>query len=137
MANNPNVRANLRPPWVKGQSGNPSGVPKALLTKTAVELVFQSLTKRTPEELEIIKANPATPALEVMIASIILRAIKDGDPMRLQFLLDRAVGRIPPPVLPDERAIVREEIQSLSDQELLKIVKEKIPEFEAEKPEDG
>lgn len=46
------------------------------------------------EVLDRIKAHD-TPALEIMIGTIISKAVTSGDHMRLNFLLDRIVGKPP------------------------------------------
>ncbi len=68
--------------------------------------------------------------LEVAIASVFAQAAKNGDYTRLSVLLDRAIGKVPVIEPTDEEAAALKDIRDLSDQELLRLVKEKIPELE-------
>jgi hypothetical protein len=45
-------------------------------------------------ELEKLLADPKTSALEVFVLSIISKGIKEGDQARLEFLLQRTVGKV-------------------------------------------
>lgn len=73
--------------------------------------------------------NPETPAIEAHVASIFMHGIKHGDHLRLSFLLDRAIGKVPIAVEDDEDRAARREIEDLSDEELIRIVAEKLPEL--------
>ena len=81
-------------PYVKGQSGNPGGKPKGTLTKADVEKLFQKFAGKTKDELQLMVQDPKSTMLEIMVASVMVKAAKDGDAARLQFLLDRAVGKV-------------------------------------------
>jgi hypothetical protein len=81
-------------PFKKGQSGNPRGKPKQLLTKADVETLFQKFAKKTKFELQEVIDDPKATMIEIMVASVMVRTVKDGDASRLQFLLDRAVGKV-------------------------------------------
>lgn len=89
--------SNLKPAWKKGQSGNPSGKPKQLLTKDKVNAIIGKFSLLNREELQSLVQSPKTPMIEIMVASIMVRAAKDGDYARLSFLLDRSIGK--PPVV--------------------------------------
>lgn len=80
--------------WKPGQSGNPSGRPKKLLTRDHVEHHFSTMAALSTSELEILCKDPKEPALRVMIARVIIEAIKAGDYSRLNFLLDRSIGKV-------------------------------------------
>ena len=77
-----------------GQSGNPGGMPKQLLTQDKVSSVLGKFCMMTREELAKIVENPKSPMLDVMVASVMARAAKDGDYSRLEFLLARSVGKV-------------------------------------------
>jgi hypothetical protein len=90
--------ANLKP-WQPGQSGNPGGMSKNLLTKDKVKSTFSRMALKPMTEIEeIVKLkndkDRGRPALEVMVAAIIGKAVQQGDHMRLQFLLDRTIGKV-------------------------------------------
>lgn len=80
--------------WKKGQSGNPSGRPKGLLTRAQVEIVFQKLANKNRAELQKVIDDPKSTMLEIMVASVVVKAATHGDASRVQFLLDRAVGKV-------------------------------------------
>lgn len=83
---------NLKP-YTKGQSGNPSGKPKQLLTKDKVKGILGKFADMTRDELQNIVQDPKSTMLEIMVASIMVKAAKDGDFSRLNFILDRSIGR--------------------------------------------
>lgn len=132
---------NLTPPWRPGQSGNPSGKPKLpeelrgihSLTQLEVNKLVSKYARMTKEEILVVIKDSNTPMLELCIARIYTRASKFGDYSRLAFLMDRALGKIPVAEDTDEDKEARKEIESLSDQELLRLVVEKLPSLESKK----
>lgn len=86
----------------KGVSGNPGGRPalpadiKNLRKENKAELerVLSEYLKKTGKEIRKIDKDQNTPALQAMIASIINRAIFGGDEQRLDFLLNRLIGKV-------------------------------------------
>ncbi len=80
--------------WKPGQSGNPSGRPKGQLRRDDVEATIGRFAKLTREELQVIVQSPKSTMLDIMIAGIMAKAAKDGDYARLQFLLDRSIGKV-------------------------------------------
>lgn len=133
----------LAPPWKPGQSGNPSGGPRLpaellairALTRAEACRYIAKYARMTKEELELAATNPKTTAIELSIASIFMKCIQHGDSTRLQFLLDQSIGKIPVATETDEEKLARQDLQNLSDQELIKLVKDKIPELSGETPE--
>lgn len=128
----------LRGRWLPGQSGNPAGrtkLPehlrsiKALTQEEACRLVSKYARMHLPEIDAILEARSA-PMLDLAIAAIFKVAFEKGDFQRLGFLLDRAIGKIQ--VLPptDAETAALQEIRDLSDQELVRLVKEKLPELD-------
>ena len=81
-------------PFPKGVSGNPSGKPKGLLRREDVEAMMGRFAVMTREQLQLVVQNQKSTMLEIMIASVMAKAAKDGDYARLQFLLDRSIGRV-------------------------------------------
>jgi len=67
------------------------------------------------------------------IAAILAKCIETGDQGRLQFLLDNAIGKIPVSIESEEDRLAREEVERLSDAELVTLIKSKLPELEAKK----
>lgn len=88
--------------WKPGQSGNPKGpavLPAELRAVTRlsagyVKGLIAKLSQLSPEQLVVGLETNAFNAMEAMVASIIKRAIVDGDHSRLNFLLDRTVGKV-------------------------------------------
>lgn len=79
----------------KGQSGNPSGKPKQLITKDQVSAIIGRFCHLTKDGLQAIVSNPNSSMIEIMVASIMVKAVKDGDYSRLNFLFDRStVGKV-------------------------------------------
>lgn len=95
----------------KGQSGNPSGRPKIpedlkrasrLTADEFLGLCNKFLRMNLPDLLAVV-GNPKQPntqssMLEMLVASIITKAVNEGDQRRLDFLLDRLLGKIVTPV---------------------------------------
>lgn len=129
---------NLKP-YVKGQSGNPGGMPRvpdhlrgiSSLSQHEVTKLVSKYARMTRGELQAAAQSQDTPMLEVAIASIFAQSAKNGDYARLAFLLDRAIGKVPTSTDLDEDKLVRDELKALTNAELVKLVKEKIPELEA------
>jgi len=80
--------------WKPGQSGNPGGRSKFLLSVEGVKTAIGKHAHMTIGELGQVLTNPETKSMDAMIASIMLKAIKDADCNRFQFLLDRAIGKV-------------------------------------------
>lgn len=89
--------------WKKGQCGNPKGRPKLpedikqARSLTAIEFersVNQFLFQNKDSLHETIN-DPNTTIFELLIGTMILKAIREGDHVRLSFLLDRIIGKCP------------------------------------------
>lgn len=125
---------NLKP-WPKGVSGNPSGkwsLPEDLkgirnLSQLETTKIISKYARMLLVELNERLKDPKTPVLELAIASIFSKSIAQGDFMRLSFLLDRAIGKVPVTVESDEDVSERDTLAKLSMNELLTLVKENLP----------
>lgn len=89
--------------WKKGVSGNPRGkapLPpdlhgvKKLFNQELVEKTFIKYMTMTIEEFEKIGQDKSLPALDHVIMMIIRKAGLDGDQQRLDFLLNRTIGKV-------------------------------------------
>lgn len=85
---------NLATQWVPGQSGNPGGAPRNMLTRDKVANIMSKFAHLTREELQKKIQHPDSTMLEITVAAIFARAAKDGDYQRLEFLLQRTVGKV-------------------------------------------
>jgi hypothetical protein len=85
-----------------GESGNPNGRPplpadlKATRDMDQVEFerLARGLMRLTKAHLNELLKSPDTPAQVVMLARIIRSAMWSGDQKRLDFLMNRLVGRV-------------------------------------------
>jgi hypothetical protein len=86
----------------KGKSGNPKGGPKLpddirevnKLTKTmALDIIGQYMSMRV-ESLNNILGDDTKPVFHRIVASIAKIAIETGDHQRLNFLMDRLIGKV-------------------------------------------
>ena len=85
-----------------GQSGNPGGkvkIPDDIkearkLTQLDLERVINSLLYLTKEALQAKIKDPQTPMIEMIAASIMAQAAVKGDHMRLDFILQRMIGKV-------------------------------------------
>lgn len=88
--------------WRPGQSGNPAGVPRlppemkaiSKLTPSYVKAIIAKLSRMSRDELMSYLESGQVPTLELAVASILMKSVADGDPTRLNFLLDRSVGKV-------------------------------------------
>lgn len=86
----------------KGQSGNPDGRPKLpehirearLMNAIECQEIMNDLIQLPREEIEEIAENPKTSVFRAMLARIMVEAIKCGDQTRLNFILDRLIGKV-------------------------------------------
>ncbi len=89
-------------PFKKGQSGNPGGkikVPDDIkearkLTQIELERTINSLLFLDKEALQARIKDPKTPMIEMIAASIMAQAAVKGDHLRLDFILQRMIGKV-------------------------------------------
>lgn len=92
---------NLKP-WKKGQSGNPSGVtalPRDVLeakktNRVSLERTLNEFLMLNRLELQKRLQNQSATMLELAVGTIVAKAAKDGDQIRLNFILDRLIGKV-------------------------------------------
>ncbi len=82
--------------------GNQYGRPKVpedikegrRLNKSELERIMTKLLNMEPDELKAHLAKRKMPCKEMLIGTIILKAIQGGDHYRTTFLLDRLIGKV-------------------------------------------
>lgn len=77
-----------------GQSGNPGGKPKYLLSTDRVKTLISKYMDMSGEKLQEAIKDQNTPAVELAIAATLAQCIKIGDYSRLEALLQRAIGKV-------------------------------------------
>ncbi len=77
-----------------GQSGNPKGRSPDILSPDKVRTVLGKFADMSRAELQAVVQNDKSTMLEIMIASVMAKAAKDGDYARLSFIMDRSIGRV-------------------------------------------
>jgi hypothetical protein len=85
----------------RGESGNPNGRPvlppevKALksVTNETIKEVMDLLLEKDITALEELAESDTEPALKVLYAAGVLRAIKEGDPAHIEPVLNRVLGK--------------------------------------------
>lgn len=95
-----NVSANLQM-WKKGQSGNPAGRPKKIVSilgqqgykLSQVNDTIQIMLMMTIKELKVIYDNPDATILEKTIAGAMVNSLKKGSLYSLETLLTRIYGK--------------------------------------------
>lgn len=86
----------------KGQSGNPSGRPKLptdvvegkKFNQIEVARIFNRFVNYSFEDLKAVMNSPTSTTMELIIGKIMFEAIKSGDHMRMNFILDRMIGKV-------------------------------------------
>jgi len=77
----------------KGKYVAPTVFEGRKLTKTMFEEIIYKYMNYSHEQLKKVLTDPGeTPAIELMVISIMARAIGSGDTIRSEFLLRRTVG---------------------------------------------
>jgi hypothetical protein len=115
-----------------GVSGNPTGKPKLpqdvrdaqRLTTIEFTRIVNKYLSMTKDELKAMASHPDTKVLSLMIASLVSKAVLEGDDRRMGFLLDRIIGKVPQPIVaqidPQLLELVKE-MQDKPQKELLEI----------------
>lgn len=94
----PPVETRFKP----GQSGNPGGKPKLpqelkrtdKLSKIKFREYLNKFIHMTKTELVAELQKPGSTMLEQLVGGMIARTVKDQDPVRANFLLDRLIGKV-------------------------------------------
>ena len=86
-------------PFTTGNSGRPKGtttVPKKVreMNRKEVESIISKYLKMSLSKLKEKMGNPKTRSMDLMIIKIIVEAIKKGDYSRVNFLMDRTIGKV-------------------------------------------
>jgi hypothetical protein len=92
---------NLKP-FKPGQSGNPGGrakLPEDIkearkLNQIELERVINKYLYLDHADFEAEIKRPGVPMLELMLASIVKAAAQKGDQLRLDFILNRVIGKV-------------------------------------------
>ncbi len=128
---------NLRAPWPPGHCANPLGRPRLsaemraikTLSRSEMYRLFSKYARMTKDEAEAISKDPKTPFFELAIIAAYCRVIKTGDITQIAVLIDQTAPKLPPGFFEnDEEKEVREMIENMSDEELFKMITDKIPE---------
>jgi hypothetical protein len=85
-----------------GQSGNPGGRPRApndlaearITNATLFEHSIYKYFHLDPDTLREIKAQPGLSTLDAIVITILLKSLEHGDFTRLNFLLERTIGKV-------------------------------------------
>ncbi len=124
MDDAPKIYKNLKP-FVKGQSGNPEGRAKQVLTKDKVASIMGKFSLMTRDELKKVADNPKSTMIEIAVASILHRAVKDGDFSRLDFLLARSIGKVKEEIEQTVKSISDEMLDSVPREEIIRLIQKK------------
>ena len=96
-----NTFPNPKTQFQKGESGNPNGRPKKLISKLKAQGYKQSeindcikvMLSMTREQIDSITKNKNATALEMMVAAAIDKAIKSGNLSTFETLVSRSFGK--------------------------------------------
>lgn len=119
MANpDPSPKGRFQP----GQSGNPSGRPKTLLTRDQVKHIIGTYAKGTLGDINAALENPKTVVLDAIVCSILKHAVQNGDPTRLNYLLDRCIGKVADELQIDDKRDLNAELQEIPKEAIMEVV---------------
>lgn len=87
--------------WKKGQSGNPAGRPRKLVSKlkldgyklTEINDTIQTMVSMTYDELKKVWDNPNSTILEKTIAAALRKSLNEGELSSVETLLNRVYGK--------------------------------------------
>lgn len=85
-----------------GQSGNPAGRPPhppeikqaSQLSKTSFNAILNKYLHCNASELEFVVTNPNIPVIDMVVCKILLESGNKGDHVRLNFLIERLLGKV-------------------------------------------
>lgn len=88
-------------PFQKGKPGGP-GRPRMNpelkkipgLSKEEVDKILAKFGRMSRAEIKDHMADPATPMLELMVGAVVMKAYQHGDQSRLNFILERTIGKV-------------------------------------------
>lgn len=86
-----------------GQSGNPNGRPQVPIdlkesrsvNKNEFERVLNKYMYMTGPEINSALKSDSLPMMELIVAKILAKAFNEGDQRRLEFVIDRLIGKAP------------------------------------------
>ena len=92
---------NLKP-FKPGQTGNPGGRPKTpadllkarSMNRVECQRILNKLIYMDDDEFNDFMSHPSTSKFDRVIGRLIMEAEKYGDPGRINFLLDRLIGKV-------------------------------------------
>lgn len=105
-----------------GQSGNPGGKPRGLLTADKVSGIIGQFFDKTLEELQAIMDNPKATMGEKMVASAMLKSAETGDFNRVEPILQRGIGKVKEQIESTVRTISDEKLDAIPTEKLLLLV---------------
>lgn len=118
----------------KGDSGNPKGrrpLPPDLknvspYTAGEISRVISKYGRLTKDAIYEVMSNPATPVMDLSICKMFEKSLEDGDYGRLNFLLDRCIGKAP---VSEPLELEDNDLTNLPTSELLQLIKRAIPDI--------
>lgn len=124
-----------------GKSGNPKGRPKKpetilfeipIITKQEVIDAYNKFMHMPIPELEKYVQNKQGTAFEYTVARILAMAAVKGDPLRLDFLLNRLIGKVADKI---DHSVTHNPFTQMTEQEKLEKAKEVVELLEQSKKE--
>lgn len=113
--------------FIKGQSGNPGGKPKYALTRDSFRKIVAKYAGMNSVEIDKAMNDPNTTVIEHSVISGFVKAMKDGDMNRLNFFLERSIGKATES--PQELNV---NLQQVPNAELIALAKQSIGVLEGE-----
>lgn len=118
----------------KGQSGNPGGRPKTpedvkelkKLNNIELERIINESLQLSRDQLKKIMADPESTMLQLVVASLLTQSVNKGDHMRLNFLLERLLGKVKENMSVTGSITIDRPLRELPTAELLKQLPEAV-----------
>ncbi len=117
MVNGKKFSSTYQPTAEQRSGGQPKDLADARkLTKAKLCGLLNKHLWYTKDEARDIVQDPDTPMLEILIASIVNKAIVKGDEKRLNFILDRLIGK---PEIEVKIDAYMHKLKQLTDKEMI------------------
>lgn len=94
------------------------------ITRVKLKLIIHKYLTKNVAQLKKISQHPKTPAIDMMVISVIIKAISTGDQVKIQWFLERIFGRRhdTAPTISIAASVKETQLEKLSDKEIESLI---------------